>query len=181
MNFPEFYHTRRREFLYHRLLYLFSDDGCGTPPVLAMTGAMHIPRPPGTSPGGSPISKLMGPPPLRGLCMAPITARAASLDDCCGGLRGISLGRSWGGRSWGQVPEVQVSLLRNLISDVSPKCGSEPLRRTSIGRSPEFAPCRSSHRIRPGKAKLPLHALFDIPLAPISGGRFHKRGHAPRV
>jgi hypothetical protein len=36
-----------------------------------------LPRPPGTSPDGSPISKLMGPPPLRRIRMVAITARAA--------------------------------------------------------------------------------------------------------
>ncbi len=41
-----------------------------TPPSLAVTGAIRIPRPPGTSPGGSPAAYAAGPPPLRGLQMA---------------------------------------------------------------------------------------------------------------
>ena len=47
MSFPEFYHIRRREFLYHRLRYSFSAGGCGVLPVLSAMGAMYIPRPPG--------------------------------------------------------------------------------------------------------------------------------------
>ena len=56
----------------------FKSFADGRRPFCQRRGPCISPGPPGTSPGGSPISKLMGPPPLRGLCMAPDTAQAAS-------------------------------------------------------------------------------------------------------
>jgi hypothetical protein len=48
--------------------------------VLAAMGTTHIPRPPGNQSRRFPHRYPMGPPPLRGLCMVPITARATSAE-----------------------------------------------------------------------------------------------------